>query len=107
MTKDVKNYVSEDTQEVKISGFKKKVSKVFAVAFSLMMCCLSFVIPASAEEASLDNLSNTLITNLTSVDYMIILEVVVAIIPVVFPALFGLIAVRKGISFALGMFRGV
>ena len=83
-----------------------KVKKVAATALSVACCAAMFVVPASAADVDTTNLSDTLVNSLSSVNYNVILEVVVSLVPVIFPALFGCMAVRKGISFALGMFRG-
>lgn len=46
------------------------------------------------------------ITNLGAVDYSVIFNIIVALIPTVFPAVLGVYAIRKGISWVLGMIKG-
>lgn len=51
-------------------------------------------------------LVDTLVTNLKDVDYSIIYSAIVALIPTVFPAIFGVTAIRKAIGWVLSMVRG-
>lgn len=52
------------------------------------------------------DLSHTLVTNLGAVDYTVIYTAIVALIPTVFPAIFGITAIRKAIGWVLSMVRG-
>ncbi|MBE6843635.1 MAG: hypothetical protein E7510_12520 [Ruminococcus sp.] len=51
-------------------------------------------------------LVDTLVTNLKDVDYTVIYSAIVALIPTVFPAIFGVTAIRKAIGWVLSMVRG-
>lgn len=52
------------------------------------------------------NLVTTLTENLGNVDYTVIYSAIVALIPTVFPAVFGITAIRKAIGWVLSMVRG-
>lgn len=52
------------------------------------------------------NLVTTLTNNLSGIDYTVIYSAIVALIPTVFPAVFGITAIRKAISWVLSMVRG-
>lgn len=52
------------------------------------------------------DLVTTLTTNLGNVDYTVIYSAIVALIPTVFPAVFGITAIRKAIGWVLSMVRG-
>lgn len=49
--------------------------------------------------------ANEVATALTNVDLSIMLEEVVNLLPVLLPTIVGFLAVRKGISFLMGMLR--
>lgn len=44
--------------------------------------------------------------NITGVDFTVIMQEITALIPALLPAVFGVLAVRKGLSFIMGMVRG-
>lgn len=52
------------------------------------------------------NLTEQVVTNLGAVDYTVIFSIIVALIPTIFPAVLGVTAIRKGISWVLGMVKG-
>lgn len=52
------------------------------------------------------NLVDTLVTNLEGVDFTVIYSAIIALIPTVFPAVFGITAIRKAIGWVLSMVRG-
>lgn len=52
------------------------------------------------------NLVTTLTNNLSGIDYTVIYSAIVALIPTVFPAVFGITAIRKAIGWVLSMVRG-
>lgn len=51
-------------------------------------------------------LVDTLVTNLGGIDYTVIYSAIVALVPTVFPAVFGVTAIRKAIGWVLSMVRG-
>ncbi|MBO7693186.1 MAG: hypothetical protein J6T10_11210 [Methanobrevibacter sp.] len=52
------------------------------------------------------DLVSQLTTNLAGIDYTVIYSAIVALIPTVFPAVFGITAIRKAIGWVLSMIRG-
>lgn len=52
------------------------------------------------------NLVDTLVTNLEAIDFTVIYSAIVALIPTVFPAVFGITAIRKALGWVLSMVRG-
>lgn len=52
------------------------------------------------------DLVSQLTTNLSGIDYTVIYSAIVALIPTVFPAVFGITAIRKAIGWVLSMVRG-
>jgi len=80
--------------------------KIYGIAGAIATAgTMAITVGAEGETQTVD-LNSQLVSSLSSVDYNIVLTTVVALIPVVFPAVFNLTAVRKGISFVLGLFRG-
>lgn len=51
-------------------------------------------------------LTQQVVTNLSAVDYTVIFSIIVSLIPTIFPAVLGVTAIRKGISWVLGMVKG-
>lgn len=51
-------------------------------------------------------LTEQVVSNLGAVDYTVIFSVIVSLIPAIFPAVLGVTAIRKGISWVLGMVKG-
>lgn len=87
------------------SHFGENKAKYVGAATAVVTSVNAFMLQAGAEGETVD-VGSQLVTAMSGVDYNIVLTTVVALIPVVFPAVFNLTAIRKGISWVLSLMRG-